>query len=167
MDARTSLAAEAAERELVITRILDAPRQLVFQAWTEPDRAVRWWGPQGFTTLYCDMDVRPGGAFRVCMRSPEGVEHWKQGVYREVVEPERLVFTFAWEDAEGRPGHQTLVTVTFAEHGGKTELTLRQAVFETVAARDVHRHGWASTLERFAEYLADASLNRPNAKEAE
>jgi uncharacterized protein YndB with AHSA1/START domain len=88
------------------------------------------------------------------MRSPAGAEHWKQGVYREVVEPERLVFTFAWEDAEGKPGHQTLVTLTFAEHGDKTELTLHQAVFESVARRDEHRRGWASTLERFAEYLA-------------
>ena len=155
MDARTSTAAEAGERDLVITRIIDTPRHIVFQAWTEPDRVARWWGPQGFTTVYHEMDIRPGGAFRVCMRSPEGVEHWKQGVYREVVEPERLVFTFAWEDADGKPGHQTLVTVTFAEHGGKTELTLHQAVFETVALRDEHRRGWTSTLERSAEYLAN------------
>jgi uncharacterized protein YndB with AHSA1/START domain len=154
MDTRTSIDAEERERELVITRIFDAPRHLVFQAWTEPDRATRWWGPQGFVTTYCNMDVRPGGAFRVCMRSPAGAEHWKQGVYREVVEPERLVFTFAWEDAEGKPGHQTLVTLTFAEHGNKTELTLHQAVFKSVARRDEHRRGWASTLERFAEYLA-------------
>src|SRR5947209_1933543 len=82
-------------------------------------RVARWWGPQGFVTTYCDMDIRPGGAFRVCMRSPEGTEYWKQGVYREVVEPERLVFTFAWEDAEGKPGHETLVTVSFAEQGMK------------------------------------------------
>src|SRR5690349_20779241 len=83
MDARTSTVAEAGERELVITRIFDAPRHLVFQAWTEPDRVARWWGPQGFATVYCDMDVRLGGTFRVCLRSPAGVEHWKQGVYRE------------------------------------------------------------------------------------
>lgn len=154
MDTTTSIDAGERERELVITRIFDAPRDLVFQAWTEPGRAARWWGPQGFVTTYCNMDVRPGGAFRVCMRSPAGAEHWKQGVYCEVVEPERLVFTFAWEDAEGKPGHQTLVTVTFAERGDKTELTLHQAVFETVVTRDDHRRGWTSTLQRFAEYLA-------------
>jgi uncharacterized protein YndB with AHSA1/START domain len=101
------------------------------------------------------MDVRPGGTFRVCMRSPEGADHWKQGVYREVVEPERLVFTFAWEDGEGKPGFQTVVTVTFAERGDKTELTLCQAVFETVEARNSHHRGWASTLQRFAQYLAE------------
>ena len=113
-------------------------------------------GPQGFVTTYCDMDIRTGGAFRVCMRSPEGAEHWKQGVYREVVEPERLVFTFAWEDADGNPTHQTLVTVSFAEEGSKTKLTLHKAVFETIARRDDHQRGWTSTLQRFAEYLANS-----------
>ena len=95
--------APLADLELVITRIFDAPRELVFKAWAEPDRAVRWWGPQGFTTAYCEMDVRPGGAYRVCMRSPEGTEHWQRGVCREVIEPERLVFTFAWEDSGVSP----------------------------------------------------------------
>jgi uncharacterized protein YndB with AHSA1/START domain len=155
MNATTSAAAETMDRELLITRIFDAPRALVFKAWIEPDRAARWWGPQGFVTVYCNMDVRPGGAFRVCMRSPEGTEHWKQGVYREVVEPERLVFTFAWEDAEGKPGHETVVTVTFSEHGTKTKLTLHQGVFETVMARDAHQSGWTSTLECLADYLAN------------
>jgi uncharacterized protein YndB with AHSA1/START domain len=154
MGTKTRIEVEERERELVITRIFDAPRHLVFQAWTEPDRAARWWGPQGFVTTYCDMDVRRVGPLRVCMRSPEGAEHWAQGVCREIVEPERLVFSFAWENAEGKPGHQTLVTVTFAKRGEKTELTLRQAVFETISARDEHQHGWTSTLERFAEYLA-------------
>jgi uncharacterized protein YndB with AHSA1/START domain len=155
MNATTSAAAETMDRELLITRIFDAPRALVFKAWTEPDRAARWWGPQGFVTVYCNMDVRPGGAFRVCMRSPEGTEHWKQGVYREVVEPERLVFTFAWEDPEGKPRHETVVTVAFAEHGTKTKLTLHQGVFETVMARDAHQSGWTSTLECLADYLAN------------
>ena len=146
--------ASAAELELVITRILDAPRELVFKAWTEPDRAIRWWGPRGFTTAHYELDFRPDGAYRVCMRSPEGTEHWQRGVCREVVEPERLVFTFAWEDSEGTPGHETVVTVTLAEFGAKTKLTLHQAVFETVTARDLHQGGWASALEWLAEYLA-------------
>jgi len=155
MDTRTSIDVDARERELVVTRIIDAPRHLVFQAWTEPDRVMRWWGPKGFVTIHCDMDIRPGGAFRVCMRSPEGTEYWKRGIYREVVAPERLVFTFAWEDAEGKPGHQTLVTVTLVERGGRTELTLHQAVFETVETCDDHRRGWTSSLQRFAEYLVE------------
>lgn len=146
--------APLADLELVITRVFDAPRELVFEAWAEPERAVRWWGPQGFTTAYCEMDVRPGGTYRVCMRSPEGTEHWQRGVCREVVAPERLVFTFAWEDAEGKPGHETVVTVTLAEYGAMTKLTLHQAVFETVTERDLHQGGWESALECLAVYLA-------------
>ena len=137
----------------MVTRVLDAPRPLVFKAWTEPEQVARWWGPQGFVTTLCEMDIRPGGAYRVGMRSPKGTHHVRRGVYREIIEPERIVFTYAWEDAEGRPGHETLVTVTFAEQGTKTKLTLRQAMFETVTARDSHREGWTSCLQRFAEYL--------------
>lgn len=142
-----------AERELVVTRVFDAPRRLVFKAWTQPEHAARWWAPQGFTTISCEMDVRPGGAWRRCMRSPDGSEHRKRGVYREIVEPERLVFTYASEDLDGNFSHETLVTVTFADEGGKTRLTLRQTGFETVAACASHQGGWASSLERFAEYL--------------
>ena len=142
------------ELELTVSRVFDTPRETVFRAWTDPEQATLWWGPQGFTTISCEMDVRPGGAYRACMRSPEGTRHCRRGVYREVVTPERLVFTFAWEDAHGDPGHEMVVTVTFADIGGKTALTLHQAVFETVAARDDHRRGWISTIERFAEYLA-------------
>jgi uncharacterized protein YndB with AHSA1/START domain len=140
-------------RELSITRVFDAPRRLVFKAWTEPDRAAQWWGPRGFTTISCEMEVRPGGAYRRCMRSPEGTVHCTRGVYREVVVPERLVFTSAWEDGDGAPGHETLVTVTFAEHDGKTRLTLHQGLFDSVESRNGHQVGWASCLERFADYL--------------
>ena len=156
MAERSSAAIESTERELVITRVLDAPRRLVFKAWTEPERVVRWWGPQGFTMPSCKMDVRPGGAFRFCMRSPDGTDHWLQGVYREIAEPERLVLTWAWEDAEGKPGHETLVTVSFAEHSAKTKLTLHQAVFESITARDSHQGGWTSSLDRLAEYASKA-----------
>jgi len=148
------LAAEPADTALVITRMFDAPRPLVFNAWIDPAQAASWWGPQGFTTLFCEMDVRVGGSYRLGMRSPEGTDHIKQGVYREITPPERLVFTYAWEDADGRPGPQTLVTVTFAEHGTQTKLTLHQAAFEAVSARDSHRRGWTSCMERFAQYLA-------------
>jgi uncharacterized protein YndB with AHSA1/START domain len=142
---------------LVITRVLDAPRAMVFAAWIDQDQAAQWWGPRGFTSVSCTMDVRVGGGWRRVMRSPDGVEHRARGVYREIVAPERLVFTYAWERNSGQTGHETLVTLTFAEFGDKTELTLRQEVFETVAARDDHRGGWSGCLERFAEYLATHS----------
>jgi uncharacterized protein YndB with AHSA1/START domain len=153
MGAGSSAAAATAERELVVTRIIDAPRDRVFRAWTEPAQVARWWGPQGFVTTHCDMDIRPGGAFRCCMRSPAGTDHWKRGVYREIAAPERIVFTFAWEDANGDPRHELLTTVTFVDLGGRTRLTLHQAVFETVERRDDHRGGWTSCFERFADYM--------------
>jgi uncharacterized protein YndB with AHSA1/START domain len=154
MGAENSAATATAGRELVVTRIIDAPRERVFRAWTEPAQVARWWGPQGFVTTHCEMDIRPGGAFRCCMRSPAGTDHWKRGVYREIAAPERIVFTFAWEDANGDPGHELLTTVTFVDLGGRTRLTLHQAVFETVERRDDHRGGWASCFERFSEYMA-------------
>ena len=114
----------------------------------------RWWGPQGFTVSSLEMDVRPGGAWRKCMRSPEGVEHWRYGVYREVLPPERLVFTYVSDEANSTPGHETVVTVTFAEQGGLTRLTLRQEGFESAAARDAHQGGWTSCMDRFAGYIS-------------
>ena len=159
MAATTDAATATAERELVITRVFNAPRRLVFKAWTEPEHLVRWWGPRGFTTISGRMDVRPGGTWFRAMRAPDGSEHRKCGVYREIVAPERLVFTYLSEDAGGNSAPETLVTVTFADLDGKTRLTLRQALFESIAARDLHRGGWTECLERFAEYLADAWVN--------
>jgi uncharacterized protein YndB with AHSA1/START domain len=140
---------------LVIRRVLDAPRDTVFAAWVDQDQAARWWGPKGFTSVSCAMDVRVGGVWRRVMRSPDGVEHRALGVYREIVAPERLVFTYAWEANPEQTSHETLVTLNFADLGNnKTELTLCQTQFESVAARDDHRGGWSSCLERFVEYLA-------------
>jgi len=156
MAARSDTPAETGKRELVITRVFDAPRALVFKAWTEPERLVLWWGPQGFTIPFCEMDVRPGGAWRVCMRGPDGTDHWVRGVYREIVEPERLAFSWAWENADGNPREDTLVTLTFAEHGERTTLTLHHAGFATDTGRDEHHGGWASCLERLPDYLATA-----------
>ena len=111
----------------MITRVFDAPRSLVFKIWTQPPHMKHWWGPRGYTTLSCEIDLRPGGAWRVASRHTDGSETAEQGVFREIVEPERLVFTHAWEDEEGKPGHETLVTVTFVEQDGKTRLTFHQA----------------------------------------
>src|SRR5258705_11383239 len=119
MDTRTSIDAEERERELVITRIFDAPRHLVFQAWTEPDRATRWWGPQGFVTTYCNMDVRPGGTFRVCTRSPAGAEQWKQGVYRQGGAPERVHFPFCVDGKGGQPRAHKLGNHHLSRNRGK------------------------------------------------
>jgi uncharacterized protein YndB with AHSA1/START domain len=153
MAARSNAATEAAERELVITRIFDAPRNLVFKAWTEPHHLVHWYGPRGFTVPSYTLDLQPGGAWRSCMLSPEGREYWVRGVFREIVEPERLVFTYAHENEDGVRGHEMLVTVTFVDHGEKTKLTLHQAIFESIKDRDAHQGGWSSALDCLTEYL--------------
>jgi uncharacterized protein YndB with AHSA1/START domain len=143
----------AADQELTVSRVIDAPRERLFRAWTDPDQVPRWWGPKGFVTIESQMDIRPGGAYRAVMRSPAGTDHRKRGVYREIVAPERLVFTFAWEDENGALGKETLITVTFEALGEKTRLTLQQSGFDSVAWRDDHVGGWTSCLERFAEYV--------------
>jgi uncharacterized protein YndB with AHSA1/START domain len=147
----------SAQRELVITRTFGAPRDLVFAAWTDPHLVRKWWGPVNYPARYVEMDVRPGGRWRMCLRSTEGKpELWQGGVYREVVTPERLVFTFAWE--EGERNLETLVTVTFAEEGGKTRMTLRQVPFQSVEERDGHRRGWNSTFDRLDVLLSETPL---------
>jgi len=143
---------ETNDRELVIERIFDAPRALVFQAWTDRAHMMGWFGPRGYHATSCELDVRPGGAWRGCMRSPEGVEHCASGVYREVVPNERLVFTYAWEE-NGRRGHETEVRITFADHDGKTKMTFRQAPFETVESRDSHHGGWSEAFDKLGETL--------------
>lgn len=156
MAARNSTITTTTEHELVMTRVFPAPRALVFKAWTEPERIKQWWGPRGFTTLSCEMDLRPGGKWRTHSRSPEGKEYAEHGVFREIVEPERLVFTQAWEDAAGNPKHETLVTITFTEQGNKTLLAFRQGVFESVTSRDSHEEGWSSAFALLTEYLPQA-----------
>jgi uncharacterized protein YndB with AHSA1/START domain len=144
----------ADQRELVITRTFDAPRHLVFAAWTDPKHIVQWWGPRAHPGTHIEMDVRPGGAWRNCLTSVEtGQQLWQGGVFLEVVPPERLVFTFAWEE-EGERGLETVVTVTFAEQGGKTLMTMRQAPFATDSSRSGHSEGWNSTFDRLVDFLA-------------
>jgi uncharacterized protein YndB with AHSA1/START domain len=155
MAAITDTAPRSAAWELVISRAFDAPRALVFEAWTDPARLVRWWGPRGFRTPSCKMDVREGGSFRIHMRSPEGTDHWVRGVFREVSKPERLAFTWAWEDEDGKPKHETVVKVDFTEQGGKTRLRMQQGTFESENARDQHGEGWNSAFDCLEDYLRE------------
>ena len=151
---RVSKSPDPAEHELVITRVFDAPRELVFDAWTKTEHLQHWQGaPRGFTVITERSDIRPGGGFQICMRSPEGQESRLRGSYVEIVRPERLVFTHAWLDAAGNVTQETVVTVTFVARGQKTEMTLRQTGFKSTEARDGHRFGWMSALDVLADYL--------------
>jgi uncharacterized protein YndB with AHSA1/START domain len=130
---------------LRIERWFDAPRELVFKAWTDPEHLAKWWGPEGVTIPVYEVDARVGGKFRTCMAGPDGSENWVQGVYREVEPPRRLVFTWAWEE-DGVPGHQTLVTVELSDANGGTNLVLTHEGFETEESCQKHNSGWSSSL---------------------
>lgn len=143
-------------REIVLTRVFDAPRRLVFEALTRPEHMARWFGPNEFTNVHCEMDVRPGGAYRIVLRAPDGHECPFKGVYREVVPPERLVFTFIY-DVEGLRDHEALETMILHEDDGRTTLT-RTILAQTTEARDGLFHsgleaGAAQSYERLAALL--------------
>ena len=145
----------ATRPELTLRRDFAAPRARVFEAWTDGDQLRRWCCPKGFTIPFSEGDIRPGGRFRTCMRSPDGEDHWLGGVYREISPPDRLVFTHAWQDEAGHSDHETIVTVTLADApGGGTRLTLHQAFFTSDASRDGHREGWSETLDSLERHLA-------------
>jgi uncharacterized protein YndB with AHSA1/START domain len=131
------------DRTLVIERVFKAPPDQVFRAWTDPAILAKWWGPEGFTTPECQMDVRPGGAWRTRMVGPDG-DHTVSGVYREIAPPKRLVLTWGWE-TEGKRGHETEVALTFEPVAGGTRMRLVQSLFESVGERDMHDQGWSSS----------------------
>ena len=130
--AKLDIVVPPGKQEIIITRIFDAPRTLVFTAFTDPDLIPRWWGPASTSTIVDKMDVKPGGIWRFINRDAEGDENGFHGVYHDVLAPERLVYTFEWE---GLPGHALLETVIFEEHDGKTKVT-DTSVFQTVEDRD-------------------------------
>jgi uncharacterized protein YndB with AHSA1/START domain len=141
----SSNVAGSATFEVVITRVFDAPRALVFNAWTQPEMLAKWFGPKGFSATTIQNDVRPGGAYDFHMRGDNYDDHWT-GTYREVVPPERLAFTWP-------AGPQSLVTLLFEDLSGKTRLTLRHSGFASEDARARHQNGWNSALDCLAEYL--------------
>ncbi len=150
-----SVAAAAQDRVLVIKRRFEAPASLVFKMFTQPEHIARWWGCSDSTVTRCSNDLRVGGDYHVEMRMGDGAVHRITGVYREVEDPRLLSFTWGWLDEQGQRSHETLVTVTFAERGQATEVTLRHEVFESVEERDAHGQGWGFSLDRLAVHLAE------------
>ena len=137
---------------LEITRLLNAPRALVWDAWTKHEHALKWAGPKDYPAVDADHDVRPGGKWRTCLKGADGEELWQGGEYREVVPQERLVFTSRWDGDD----FDTLITITFADKGGKTEMHFRQDGLSSAESRDGHRGGWNSSFDRLDEFLAAA-----------
>ena len=135
--------------------MLPAPREAVFAAMASSEQLRRWWGPRGFAVPTAQLDVRPGGAYRIAMRPPEGDVFHLAGTFRAVVPPARLSYTFNWEppDADDR---ETLVELTLREDGVSTQLELVQGPFLTEERLALHRNGWTETLERLGDYLGAA-----------
>jgi uncharacterized protein YndB with AHSA1/START domain len=160
--------------EFVISRTFDAPRSLVFKAWTDPEHLMKWWGPKGLTMLSSKLDLRPGGVFLYGMRTPDGRDMWGKWVFREIVTPQRLVFVVSFADADGNPIRhpmsaswplEVLSTLTFAEQDGQTRLTM---IGVPLNAEEIERQtfifgrtsmsqGWKGTLDQLDDYLAKAS----------
>ena len=145
------------EREVILTRLIDAPRDLVFKAWTQPKHMAQWWGPHGFTNPVCKLDVRPGGEYYIEMTMADGTQYPCAGVYQEIVEPELLSFTNLALSADGTTLAEGFTTVTFADKDGKTEMKLvtKMTVVVPAAAGMLTgmETGWSQSLDRLAELM--------------
>jgi uncharacterized protein YndB with AHSA1/START domain len=174
MTAKRTDLTKSASPEFVISRIFDAPRELVWKAWSERDRLMQWFGPKGFTIPVATLDFRPGGVFHYCMRSVDGNQMWGKFVYREIVPPERIVWVNSFADEKGNltpPPFsdiwpvEMLSTATLTEHDGKTTVTIRWAplnpteeerkTFDT--SHESMKMGWSGTFEQLGQYLAKAT----------
>lgn len=156
----------AAKNELIITRVIDAPRELVWRAWTDLEHLTRWWGPKNFTSPSGTIDLRVGGKYLFCMRSPEGKDFWSTGIYKEIVPLERIVCTDSFADEKGNvvpashyglPGDdwpvELLVTVTFEDAGKKTRMTLRHVGIPAGEMGKMAGQGWNESFDKLADSL--------------
>jgi uncharacterized protein YndB with AHSA1/START domain len=167
-------AADSQSKDFVISRVFDAPRDLLWKAFTEPERMRHWWGPKGFKVIASKMDLRVGGTYHYGLESPDGKPMWGKFVYREITPPERLVFISSFSDENGGVTRhpmapnwplEMLSTFTFEEQpGGKTKFTVRWAPYNATeeetqvfeAGRDSMTQGWSGTMEQLAAYLVTA-----------
>jgi uncharacterized protein YndB with AHSA1/START domain len=168
----SKITAEPVKQEIVITRVFDAPRELVWKAWTEPERMMRWWSPKGWTMPSCKLDVRVGGKYLFCHRTPEGEDVWVTGIYREIAPLERIVFTLCFADEHGNvvpASHygvpasyyekdadvpqEMLVTVTLEDRGGKTKVTAVQSGLPSRKFSAGATQGWNESFDKLAESL--------------
>ena len=152
---------------MVVTRVFDAPRELVWKAWTEPKYVMQWWGPKSFTAPFCEMDFRVGGKFRCCMRTPDGQEFWNGGEYHEIVEHEKIVYSLYFADATGNKveaaeygiEHEAMEdahdVAIFEDFGnGQTKLTLIGNETMESAKNSGQLEGWNEILDKVAEVVA-------------
>lgn len=152
MAAKSTPTKEPAKRGLIATRVIHAPPEVVFKAWIDSQQLAQWWGPKRYTNPVCELDARPDGAIHIEMRSPDGKVYPIKGVYQEIVEPERLVFTGSALDTEGAPLFEVVIAVSFLERGSRTILRVHTRVLRTTLAADAFLKGmmvgWPQSLER-------------------
>lgn len=139
--------------DLHLERVLPAPRPVVFRAHAEPDRLAKWWGPNGFTAPSVDLDLRVAGSYRIAMQPPDGDLFYLSGEFREVDPPNRLTYTFRWEDPDP-DDRETVVTFSLSDLGESTGLIVDQGPFATEGRRELHRQGWTETLDRLQRLIA-------------
>lgn len=165
MPAENNPTLKTGEHKLVITRVFDAPRELVWKSWTEPERLVKWWAPKNFTTPHFKVDLRVGGKFHGCMRSHEGKDFWITGTYKEIVPFERIVCTDSFSDEKGNvvpASHygmpadfplEMLITVTFEESGNKTKMTLVHTGVPAGNIGEMTACGWKEMFDKLAKSI--------------
>jgi uncharacterized protein YndB with AHSA1/START domain len=141
------------DKHLHIERTLPAARGLVYQAFTDPQRMLQWFGPHGFSATTIELDVRKGGSWRGGMRGPDGGEMIASGVYREIVPNERLVFTYAWEE-HGVRGHETVCCLELSDEGNQTRMVFTQGPFESAKSSAGHQGGWSEAFEKLARAVS-------------
>lgn len=163
---RETVPVRGVQEVLTLSRVFDAPRERVWNAWTDPGQISRWWGPAGFSAPAIAIDLREGGRYLYCMRSPDGEDYWSTGVFREIEPLARIVATDSFADAEGnvvpatyygmRPAFplELVVTVTFEEHNGRTRLTLKHAGFPSREDRESAREGWSGSLDKLGAVVS-------------
>jgi uncharacterized protein YndB with AHSA1/START domain len=163
--AKNNVNGERGKRDIIITRIFDAPRELVWKAWTDPKHFKSWWGPKDYTCPFCEMDLRVGGKYLNCMRSPEGKDYWTTGIYKEIIPFERIVYTDSFSDPQGNVVSAThygmgpdfpleaLVTVTLEDFEGKTKMTLKHTDLPAGDISEQTGEGWSESFDKLAASL--------------
>ncbi|MEV2215039.1 SRPBCC domain-containing protein [Streptomyces sp. NPDC050997] len=156
-DGRMSAMTHDGRLRLHLQRVLPAPRPVVFRALTEPQELAKWWGPDGFTTPRVESDLRPGGGYRIAMQPPEGALFYLVGEFLEVDPPERLSYTFRWEDPDP-DDRETVVTLSLQDIGGASaELVCDQGDFATEPRQALHEEGWTQGLNKLEELMSSAT----------
>ena len=162
-EATTKVVTDLEKRELLAERVFNAPRELVFKAWSEPEALMQWWGPREWPLTVCNLDFRPGGIWHYCMTGPKGEEAWGRGVFSEIVPPERIVYSDSFSDAEGKVAENMptmIISVDFISEGAKTRV---RSLAQFASAQELQSvldmgvvEGLTETWDRLEEYLARA-----------